>query len=155
MRTHVPSSWKVRSQFVGHTELLAFGNEQLHDPCTSVEGGTTCSGWPVTTLDPGGIFVGWITGNPVRMSPAQQQQALDLAPGRSISVDGQPAKIAIDPSVPDDGCSDVLHTARSITARVFVREQTQYAMTACLRGPHLSKHTRQVEAMVRATQFPQ
>jgi hypothetical protein len=128
------------------TPLVDLSNQAMHGPCTTIPstpGGSVC-GRPVTSLAPGGILVLWT-------SDGHPGWSLDTEPGSSLTVGGRPAREVV--TGPGEVCRPV-GADRSITVVVSSTPSDDfYTMTACLKGPGLSRLVSEVRAMVASTTF--
>jgi len=152
LRARYPVSW-TEFQHGGVGVISGFvSNQPMHDVCSTTAAGTLCQGWPIDALEPGGVFVVWENGGNAFRSPEQLAASLSSTPGRVITVDGQPGRVATDPPS-SQHCSGMPGAERTIVATVLVERRAQYSMFACLRGPHVSRHTADVMAMLRSARF--
>jgi hypothetical protein len=128
--------------------LVDLSNQPMHDPCTrttSPSGGgleTEC-GWPLTSLDPGGILVRWSSDG----SPTWR---IENQPGTSLTVAGRPAREQI--TEPGDCGSIGADETISVEVERTVQDNF-YEMMACFQGPDLKETASQVQEMIDSTTF--
>jgi hypothetical protein len=145
--------WQKPAMPFGFT-LVYLGTDREHAPCkTTHRKGMTvirCHS-PINKLSHGGVLVTWGGGGrPV----ADGTPPLAGVPGKLVHLpSGWLEKI----SIGDGGDCPGLDATRNIDA-AFARPSSSWAgrsisMTACLRGPLLASHTRQVLSMVRSAGF--
>jgi hypothetical protein len=155
-RTHelsfaYPASWRrtdcrrIETEGFGTDTIVYLGSASSPPRCTK-------RGWlHQPPLHRDGVILMWGDyGNP-------HVRSLRRFPGKRIRVGGQPARIAIQP--PSEGalnepCSEVGGTR---TVNVVIRfpqtAENWWAMTACLRGPHLSAREAQIHRMLASVKL--
>jgi hypothetical protein len=144
--------WQVVSSFTSSMAYL--GTDHEHAPCkTTHRKGTTeiaCRA-PIDRLGRGGVLVTWTgVGFP---SPAGHPPLAGV-PGKLVRLpSGWLEKV----SIAAHGACPGLDATRSITASFARRSPSasgrSFEMQACLRGPNVAAHTRQVLLMLDDTQF--
>jgi len=139
--------WRTPQQALHFHPMVFLSAQPTHDPCSTsaaVGGGTTIScGWPISRLAPGSLVVRWEN----RGSP---DASLANFPGLSTRVGGRGAKL----STRLPGSCGGLGADAAITvaiARPLASNWT--AFEACLRGPNLAEHERQVRALLASARF--
>lgn len=121
--------------------LVYLSNQPVHDPC-STQGNTTSCGFPVQTLEPGGVLVTWNASEP---------PSTGLGPGSQTRIGGRPAR-RVDTagglcrSIGADRTIDVLVATGPLPS-------TLTEFTACLRGPGLAQNVKRVDALLASTKF--
>jgi hypothetical protein len=70
--------------------------------------------------------------------------------GVPVTIGGRPSRQAV--SRPGD-CSRV-GGAETITVQIPADKHNIYVVTACMRGPHLARTARQVQAFIASVSFP-
>jgi hypothetical protein len=142
--TH-PAAWKAYPfQWAGELHfrpLVYLSTQPVHDPC-STQGNTTTCGFPVQSLEPGGVLVTWNASSP---------PAMGLGPGSPIRVGGRPARRVdtaggICRSIGADRTIDVLVETSPLPS-------TLTEFTACLRGPGVAQNVKLVGALLASTKF--
>lgn len=142
--TH-PATWKAYPfRWPGELHfrpLVYLSTQPVHDPCAT-QGSTTTCGFPVQSLEPGGVLVTVNASNP---------PAIALGPGTQIRVGGRPARRVdtaggICRSIGADRTIDVLVATRPLPS-------TLTELTACLRGPGLAQNVKRVDAMLASAKF--
>lgn len=140
-----PVSWKAYPfQWPGELHfrpLVYLSTQPVHNPC-STQGNTTSCGFPVQSLEPGGVLVTWNASNP---------PAVGLGPGTQMQVGGRPARrvdtaAGMCRSIGADRTIDVLVETRPLPS-------TLIEFTACLRGPGLAQNLKRVDALLASTKF--
>jgi hypothetical protein len=125
-----PASWRHRHRGFYSTmtsPIVDLGTQPMVDPCVHSGNSTSC--WfPVRHLDRGGVVVMWSTGGGL----------IDPAHG---PVPGVHVKTLL------TGCRS-LGGGEEITASVVLRGGRVYEAAACLRGPDVAAHEREVRAML-------
>jgi hypothetical protein len=142
-----PSVWDPPRQVPHFHPIVYLSTQPTHDPCrtsSAAGGGTsiTC-GWPIDRLSPGGIIVRWeYQGSP--------NVSLASFPGLRTRVGGRSAKLSTQRpgNCRDLGADETISVA---IARPMPSNWT--AVDACLRGPNLAAHERQVRALLRSARF--
>ena len=142
--TH-PATWKAYPfQWSGGLHfrpLVYLSTQPVHDPC-STQGNTTTCGFPVQSLQPGGVLVTWNASSP---------PAVGLGSGKQIRVDGRPAR-RVDS---DGGICRQIGADRTIDVLVATRPLPSplTELTACLRGPGLAQNVQRLDALLASTKF--
>jgi hypothetical protein len=141
-----PSVWQAPRQMLHFHPMVFLSTQPTHDPCStsSGAGGTsiTC-GWPIDRLAPGGVVVRWEN----RGSP---DASLATFPGLSTDVGGRRAKL----STQRPGSCGGLGADKAISVAIARPMASNWtAFEACLRGPLLAEHERQVRALLSSTRF--
>jgi hypothetical protein len=142
-----PSVWQAPRQMLHFHPMVFLSTQRTHDPCRTASaagGGTsvTC-GWPIDHLAPGGVVLRWEN----RGSPGV---SLATFPGLSTDIGGRRAKL----STQGPSSCDSLGADKAITVAIARPMASNWtAFEACLRGPHLAEHERQVRALLSSTQF--
>jgi len=140
-------AWRTPQQALHFDPMVFLSTQPTHDPCTTstaLGGGTsiTC-GWPVSRLAPGGVVLRWEN----RGSPGV---SLASFPGLSTRVGGRSAKLST--RLPGSCGGLGAQAAISVAiARPLASNWT--AFEACLRGPNLAVHMRQVRALLASARF--
>jgi hypothetical protein len=142
-----PSVWQAPRQMLHFHPMVFLSTQPTHDPCrtsSSAGGGTTIAcAWPVDHLAPGGVVLRWEN----RGSPGV---SLATFPGTSIDVGGRPAKL----STQRPGSCGGLGADEAISVAIARPVASNWtAFEACLRGPNLAEHDRQVRALLSSTRF--
>lgn len=140
-----PATWKAYpfrwSSELHFRPLVYLSTQPVHDPCAT-EGNTTTCGFPVQSLEPGGVLVTWNASNP---------PALGLGPGEQVRVGGRPARRV------DTGAGICRSIGADQTIDVLVETQplpsTLTEFTACLRGPGLEQNVKRVDALLASTKL--
>ena len=142
-----PSVWQAPRQALHFQPMVFLSTQPTHNPCrtsASVGGGTsiTC-GWPVSRLAPGGVVVRWEN----RGSPGA---SLASFPGSSTRIGGRGARLS---TQTPGGCSGL--GADKVISVAIARPMASNwtAFEACLRGPNLADHERQVRTLLNSTLF--
>jgi hypothetical protein len=142
--TH-PVAWKAYPfQWPGELHfrpLVYLSTQPVHDPC-STQGNTTTCGFPVQSLQPGGVLVTWNASNP---------PAVGLGSGSQIRVGGRSAR-RVDSA---GGMCRSIDADRTIDVLIATRQlpSTLTEFTACLRGPGLAENMQRVDALLASTKF--
>jgi hypothetical protein len=140
-----PAAWKAYPfRWPGELHfrpLVYLSTQPVHDPC-STQGNTTTCGFPVGSLEPGGVLVTWNSSTP---------PSTGLGPGAEVQVGGRPAR-RVDTA---GGMCDSIGADRTIDVLVETRPlpSTLTEFTACLRGPGLAQNMRRVDALLASTKF--
>jgi hypothetical protein len=141
-----PAAWRThvfRARPSPHeTPLVYVSSQTLHDPCHPAGAGTTCS-WPVDLLQPGGVLIVWEN----RSFPGW---TLASVQGKAVSVGGRAARRA---SIDPGECAAIGgdETIEVAIERPVAGSWT--AVTACLRGPDLTKATERLDALLASARF--
>jgi hypothetical protein len=146
-----PQKWRSANFTLGSSmssSLAILSNQAMHNPCmsstTATGSETSCHGWPIDQLHPGGIFVEWDAAGSPGWSLGNQR-------GKAIEVGGLPAR---EQSARPGFCSD-MGASETISLVIAARSPSNYfQMTACLKGPALSQLDREVTSMVKSARFP-
>jgi hypothetical protein len=142
-----PSVWQAPRQMLHFHPMVFLSTQATHDPCrtsSSAGGGTSIAcGWPIDHLAPGGVVVRWEN----RGSP---DASLANFPGTSIDVGGRRAKLS---TQRPGSCGGLSADAAISVAIARPMESNWTAFEACLRGPNLAAHERQVRALLDSTRF--
>ena len=129
-----PASWRRRHRGFSTTmtsPIVDLGTQPMVDPCVHSGNSTSC--WfPVRHLDRGGVVVMWSTGGGL-IDPAHR-------PVPGVHVKTLPT-----------GCRS-LGGGEEITASVVLRGDRVYEVAACLRGPDVAAHEREVRAMLTSAE---
>lgn len=166
LTTSFPAGWKVLNHVVPLTSqsntILYASNRAIHFKCvtTQVAGGsrTDCH-TPLTRLQRNSALVQWdLMGDP---DPDQSQV---LGQGKSLTIDGLPARVRISPG---GTCYAAIHalglnafnqkqeavgSQETISAVVATRMPANYlTFNACMRGPDLAGLTKLLMASLRST----
>jgi hypothetical protein len=142
--TH-PAAWKAYPfQWAGGLHfrpLVYLSTQPVHDPC-STQGNTTTCGFPVQSLEPGGVLVIWNASSP---------PAMGLGTGSHIRVGGRPAR-RVDSA---GGICRRIGADRTIDVLVATAPlpSTLTEFTACLRGPGVAQNVKRVDALLASTKF--
>ncbi|MEY2418032.1 MAG: hypothetical protein QOG90_712 [Actinomycetota bacterium] len=122
------NGWRAQ-QFSSEPHLVTYlSNVTLHDPCVD----TSCAD-PLDTVPPNSVVSAWYDGPKGRIA------------SENLFVAGQPAH----KTYRRNGCPGI--GDEEITVRFDNPAlTTTYTMNACLRGPHLARLRRQVDAMLRS-----
>ena len=143
--TH-PTTWKAYPfRWPGELHfrpLVYLSTQPVHDPC-STHGTTTTCGFPVRSLQPGGVLVTWNASNPPAIGLGSS--------GTQIRVGGRPARRVdsaggICRSIGADRTIDVLVATRPLPS-------TLTEFTACLRAPGIARNEQRVDALLESTKF--
>jgi hypothetical protein len=139
-----PTAWKAL-QFRRPVELHSFplvylSTQAIHSPC-STQGNVTTCGWPLKRLQPGGILAVW------QLPYAPPCPGCSGPAGKLVRVGGRSAMR----EVRAGGACRAIGADRTI--EVAVKNSVEFI--ACLRGPNLAQNERQVDALLKSTQFPQ
>jgi hypothetical protein len=142
-----PTVWQAPRQMLHFHPMVFLSTQATHDPCrtsSSAGGGTAIAcGWPVDHLAPGGVVVRWEN----RGSP---DASLANFPGASTDVGGRRAKL----STQLPGSCGGLGADKAISVAIARPMASNWtAFEACLRGPNLAAHERQVRALLGSTRF--
>jgi hypothetical protein len=142
-----PSVWQAPRQMLHFHPMVFLSTQPTHDPCrtlSAVGSGTSIAcGWPIDRLAPGGVVVRWEN----RGSPGM---SLASFPGVSTDIGGRRAKL----STQGAGSCGGLGADEAISVAIARPVASNWtAFEACLRGPHLAEHERQVRALLSSTQF--
>jgi hypothetical protein len=139
-----PASWTAR---VGYNVIntiyavdLILSNQAMHNPCTA-----DACGWPVSDLGPDGVFVEWAD----HAYPAGNAH-VSRSFGVPVTVGGRPSRQAV--SRP--GECGLIGGAETISVQIPDNKFNIYTVTACVRGPHLARTARQVQALIDSVSFP-
>lgn len=144
-RSWFPSTWEILSTAASSVVYLT--PQPTHDPCVTrnVRHGTeTVCTSPVTSLAPGGLLIDWyLYGLP--------GTALHYSPGRTVTIAGQPARVASGPA--DPACARIGGT-HSIDASIQPADAdgspSLLHMDACLTR---TTQTAPVMAMLQSLRF--
>ena len=142
--TH-PANWKAYPfRWPGELHfrpLVYLSTQPVHDPC-STQGNTTTCGFPVQSLEPGGVLITWNASYP---------PAVGLGTRTQTRIDGRPATRV---DAPGGACRRI-GADRTIDVLVETSPlpSTLTEFTACLRGPGLAQTVRQVDALLASTKF--
>ena len=121
-----PASWRYRHRGFYSTmtsPVVDLASQPTRNPCTS----HGC--WfPVRHLRPGAVVVVWESG-------------------AGLIDPSHPPAVGVHVNVLREGCSP-LGGGDELTARVVLREGRIYEAYACLRGPNVATHEREVRAML-------
>ena len=140
-----PASWKEYPfRWAGELHfrpMVYLSTQPVHDPC-SKKGNTTSCALPVGELEPGGVLVTWNASNP---------PAVGVGPGTPIKVDGRQAR-RLDT---DGGMCRGIGADRTVEVLIQTRPlpSTLTEMTACLRGPGLTKEEKSLNALLASTRL--
>lgn len=129
-----PASWRHRHRgFYSNmtSPIVDLGTQPMVDPCVHSGNSTSC-GFPVRRLDRGGVVVMWEEGGGL-IDPAHRP-----VPGVHVMT-------------LRTGCRS-LGGGEEITASVVLRGGRVYEATACLRGPDVAAHEREVRAMLASAE---
>lgn len=150
-RTHqlsfaYPAAWRqlhcTQVQGTGADTIVFLSSASPPPSCTEW-------GWPHQRLRRGGVIVLWWS--------SYLASSIRQFPGRRIRVNGQPARIAVQP--PSAGaflgsCSKVGATrTMNVAIRFPQAARSWYRMTACLRGPGLSRREAQIRRMIASVKL--
>jgi len=142
-----PSVWDAPRQVLHFHPIVYLSTQPTHNPCRTLPaagGGTsiTC-GWPIDRLAPGGVVIRWeYQGSPSAL--------LGDFPGLSTRVGGRNAKLLT--RRPGD-CRDLGADETISVAIARPMPSNWTAVDACLRGPNLAAHERQLRALLASTRF--
>jgi hypothetical protein len=133
-----PFAWPGELHF---RPLVYLSTQPVHNPC-STRGNATSCGFPVQSLQPGGVLVTWNASSP---------PATALGPGSRIQVDGRPASRVETAG----GMCRRIGADRTIEVLVATRPlpSTPVQLTACLRRPGLAEAVKRVDALLASTKF--
>lgn len=140
-----PAAWKAYPfKWPGELHfrpLVYLSTQPVHDPCAT-HGNTTSCGFPVQSLEPGGVLITWNASSPL---------AMGLGPGSALRVGGRPATRVDSPG----GMCRSIGADRTIHVLVATRPlpSTLTEFTACLRGPALAQSVQRVDALLASTKF--
>jgi hypothetical protein len=139
-----PAAWKAL-RFRRPVELHSFplvylSTQAIHSPC-STQGNVTTCGWPLTRLQPGGVLAVW------QLPYAPPCPGCSGPAGKLVRIGGRSATRQV---VAGGACRAI---GADRTIEVTVKNSVEFI--ACLRGPNLSQNERQVDALLKSTQFPQ
>jgi hypothetical protein len=142
--TH-PANWKAYpfrwSGELHFRPLVYLSTQPVNNPC-STQGNTTTCGFPVQSLERGGVLITWNASDP---------PAVGLGPGSPVRVGGRPARRVDTASgmcrrIGADRTIDVLVATRPLPA-------TLTEFTACLRGPGVAQNVERIDALLASTTF--
>jgi hypothetical protein len=142
-----PSVWQAPRQMLHFHPMVFLSTQPTHDPCrtsSAAGGGTviTCA-WSVSRLAPGGVVVRWEN----RGFP---DASLANFPGASTRIGGRGARL----STRRPGSCGGLGADEAISVAIARPMASNWtAFEACLRGPHLAEHERQVRTLLGSTRF--
>lgn len=149
-----PPAWRLYSYGygTGTTTFAYLSTSRLRNPCsknprTGVI--THCDGTVVDRLPRDGVLVIWGMsglGDPTGSLRAEK--------GKALTVGGQPAKLDVQRPGPRwrvPACDELTDAA---IASPFTRHNV-YFMSACFRGPHLSRTDARVRVLLRSVRFRQ
>jgi hypothetical protein len=140
-----PLTFRIPPTMLHFDPMLYLSTQPGHNPCRQAGNVTSC-GWPVDHLAPGGVLVMVENeGFPGLMLPKRT--------GTSLRLDGRPAKRVV--TRPGD-CRTIGadETVSIEIARPQVADNLT-SVTACLRGPNLVDHERELDALLASTRFLQ
>ena len=140
-----PTTWRQASYPTVETlhfhPIVYLSSQQTHDPCRE-HGPETACGWPVSSLQPGGVLVVWEN----RGFPGW---SLGSEPGTPRRVGGRPARETV--RRPGE-CAAI---GADETIELAVERPVPYnwtAFTACLRAPTAATE-QQINALLDSTRF--
>jgi hypothetical protein len=136
-----PGVFKVTGE-LHFSPMLYLSSQSLHQPCHTQQLATVC-GWPVDRLEPGGALIVWEN----RGYPGW---SLDTTPGKPLKVGGRQAKQQV---IRPGQCSAI---GADETIAVAIKRpipDNWTAVTACLKGPGLTKSERELDALLASTRF--
>jgi hypothetical protein len=143
-----PQVWKTlqfgKSGELHFHPMLYLSTQAGHDPCRQTGLSVTC-GWPVDHLQPGGVIAQWENrGYPGWL--------LSRQPGPHLTVGGRPAR----EQTARPGDCGTIGAAETVSVQIARPLDANWtAFTACLRGPNLAGHEREIKALLASTRFLQ
>lgn len=145
---HYPSCWHL-SKYPDEstmTSVLAFlSNQPTHQPCNSIRSGattTTRCGFPIKTLENGGVLVMFVEGGMPGWTIANQT-------GQRVVVDHHVARETVSPKP-----NDSLHATEEIT--IFIDRgipDNYYELDAFFRSPGVAQDRRLLQRMLYSMRF--
>jgi hypothetical protein len=142
-----PSGWYARQGTIvpSGDETIAFVSPAaLPSDCVENAQGGVCYGWPVTTLQPGGIVVAWRAHGMPRSKPPKG--------GDPTMVDGQSARISRGPA--GQGCKAIGgDESISVAVPPAAGEMGWLGIEACLAGPDHSAGETAFAAMLASAKL--
>jgi hypothetical protein len=140
-----PLTFRIPPTILHFDPMLYLSTQPGHNPCRQ-SGDVTFCGWPVDNLDPAGVLAVW-------ENKGFPGWTLSTQAGKSLKVGGRPAKKLV--SRPGDcGSIGAEETVSVVIARPKLADNYT-SFIACLRGPHLAAHVREVSALLASTRFLQ
>jgi hypothetical protein len=151
-RFRYPSLWTARDYNIAScfsASLVDVSNQAMHFPCTSTTTGTGTStetssrcSWPVAHLGSDGIWLEWSDEGTPGLHVSRSL-------GVPVTIGGRPSRQVISrPGV----CGRIGGT-ETISVQIPHDNDNIYTITACLRGPDLSRAARQVQAFLNSVSF--
>jgi hypothetical protein len=143
-----PTSWTPHKYEVvasSSRAIVYLSNQPLHEPCTRHRSASsltiTCAA-PVDHLAPGGVLAMWSSNG----FPSWQ---FSNAKGAPLQIAGRPAKLGVDRP---GSCAEI-GADETITAVIprHALSDNWYQLWACLRGPALDQHDREVRQLLAST----
>jgi len=145
---HYPTCWTTRTNVGSSMEssgLVALSNQVMHNPCHSKGSGsnvTVTCGFPVTTLNRGGVLVEVIEGG-------RPGWKIDSEPGRHLIVDKHAARELV-----TDNPSGRLRATEEIS--IFIDPDVAnnyYEIFGLIRGPHVADNQLLLQKIVQSVRF--
>jgi hypothetical protein len=141
-----PAGWKAypfRWSGVLHFRPMVYVSTQpVHDPCRTSGNSTTCS-WPVRRLQPDGVLVSWED----RGFPGWSLQS---EPGTTTRIGQRAAKRV----VTRPGACGAIGGDLTLEVAIARPEPSNWTQaTVCVRGPHLARNERRIDALLASTRF--
>jgi hypothetical protein len=143
-----PQAWRTL-EFPNSGELhfhpmLYLSTQPGHDPCRQTGLSVTCD-WPVDRLQTSGVVALWENRGYPGWTLATQQ-------GTRVVVGGRPAR----QQIARPGSCRTIGGDETVSVEIARPLQSNWtAFTACLRGPNLAAHERQVAVLLASTRFRQ
>jgi hypothetical protein len=145
VRLSYPPSWIARPGGAGELHnhpMLYLSPQPTGNPCRTTGLVTSC-GWPLASLQPGGVLVVW-------QNRGYPGWSIRSAPGRALLVGGRRARV----QTSRPGTCAAIHADETISVAIERPLPGNWtSVTACLRGPALGRLEREIEAMLASARF--